>query len=159
MPRIVAALATLAILGSGLPGVARAQDCAGEPQASSPTRLEVEVEGIQPARGEVAVTVYPDDARRFLASRGKLARQRLPVRGSTVSACFWLPARGHYAVAVYHDVNANHDFDRNLLGLPAEGFGFSNDAPTKVGLPPFSAVRFPATKAETMIRIRVRYLR
>lgn len=159
MPRIVASLAAFAVLGVGFIGVAHAQDCAGQPQTSNPTRLVVEVDGLQPVRGEVAVTVYPDDARRFLTSKGKLARLRLPVTGGSVSACFWLPARAHYAVAVYHDVNANHDFDRNLLGLPAEGFGFSNDAPTRVGLPPFSAVRFPATKAETSIRIRVRYLR
>lgn len=139
--------------------MAHAQDCAGQPQGPSPTRLDVEVDGLQPARGEVAITIYPDDARRFLAPKGKLARLRLPVKGASASACFWLPSRAYYAVAVYHDVNANRDFDRNLLGLPAEGFGFSNDAPTRVGLPPFSAVRFPATRAETSIRIRIRYLR
>ena len=37
----------------------------------------VQVSGVSPAQGEVAVTLYPDDSRRFLAPKGKLARARV----------------------------------------------------------------------------------
>jgi uncharacterized protein (DUF2141 family) len=84
---------------------------------------------------------------------------RAVAQAPMTTACFWLPAPGYYAVAVYHDENANHDFDRTIIGLPAEGFGFSNNPPTPTALPPFKAVRFNARDGETTIRIKLRYLK
>jgi uncharacterized protein (DUF2141 family) len=34
---------------------------------------------------------------------------------------------GDYGVAVIHDENSNHKLDRNLIGIPKEGFGFANN--------------------------------
>ena len=121
------------------------------------SRLTVQVDGVKPAVGEVAITLYPDDKRRFLAKGGKLARHRLRAALS-VRACFWLP-QGSYAVAVYHDRDGDRDFDRTLVGLPAEGFGFSNDPETRTGLPPLSAVRFRVGAGERVTTIQMKYLR
>lgn len=49
---------------------------------------------------------------------------------------------GTYAVAVIHDENMNGKLDTNLLGIPTEGYGFSNDAKGVVGAPSFSAASF-----------------
>lgn len=144
----------LAIAFSVFATVANAA-CEGRP---SNVKLEVVVTGAKPPRGQAAITVYPDKPRRFLAPGGKLARVRAPLRGTDVSACFWLPAPGAYAVAVYHDVNADHDFNRSLIGMPTEGFGFSNDAPTKIGLPKFEAVRFRVKPGDNRITVKLRYL-
>jgi len=46
---------------------------------------------------------------------------------------------GTYAMAVIHDENMNGKLDTNWLGIPTEGYGFSNDAKGVVGAPPFSA--------------------
>jgi uncharacterized protein (DUF2141 family) len=75
------------------------------------------------------------------------------------TACFWLPQPAHYAVAVYHDANGDRDLNRSLVGLPTEGFGFSNDAPTPTGLPAFKAVRFRVGPGDSQIRVKLRYLR
>jgi uncharacterized protein (DUF2141 family) len=64
---------------------------------------------------------------------------------------------GEYAVAVYHDENDDHDFNRNAAGLPAEGYGFSNDAPTAFGLPDFDRVRFTLPPGGGRVAIRLRY--
>jgi uncharacterized protein (DUF2141 family) len=77
---------------------------------------------------------------------------------ASVRACFWLP-QGSYAVAIYHDRDGDRDFDRTLVGLPAEGFGFSNDPETKTGLPPLSAVRFRVGAGERVMPVQMRYLR
>lgn len=126
-------------------------------RAAGASRLTVQVNGIRSARGDVAITVYPDDRRRFLSKGGKLARVRVKA-ASTVRACFWLPP-ANYEVAVYHDANGNQDFDRTLVGLPAEGFGFSNDPETRIGLPPISAARFRLPSGEGAIVIQMKYLR
>jgi len=148
-------LAAAAAILTAAPALA-ADNCAGA-EGPGMARLVVEVHGAKPLRGEVAVTVYPNSRKRFLAPGGKLARQR--VKTAPVStACFWLPP-GQYAVAVYHDANGNEDFDRTIVGMPAEGFGFSNDAPTRVGLPPLEAVRFRFNAGDPPLKINLRYMR
>jgi uncharacterized protein (DUF2141 family) len=121
------------------------------------TRIDVQVTGMRSSNGQVVVTLYPDDARRFLASHGKLLRQRLPTKAPTTLSCFLVPKPGFYAIAIYHDENGDQDFNRNLIGMPNEGFGFSNDAPTKIGLPSFDSVRFRANAGETRLAIKLRY--
>jgi len=128
--------------------------CAGDPTG---IRLTVNVTDVKAAEGQVAITVYPDDEKRFLAAGGKLARQRVSAVAPTTSACFYLPAAGYYAVAIYHDANANHDFDRTMLGFPDEGFGFSRDPQSTVGLPDLDEVRFPVAAGDTAITIHTRY--
>ena len=36
--------------------------------------------------------------------------------------------KGKYAIRFIHDENSNGEMDTNWLGLPKEGYGFSNDA-------------------------------
>jgi uncharacterized protein (DUF2141 family) len=136
------------------PAAAEAQTCVGS-HAPGTARLDVVATGVRNASGEVAFTVYPDDRRRFLAKGGKLARARVPARSPR--ACFWLPA-GSYAVAMYHDENGDHDFNRSLLA-PKEGFGFSNDAPTSIGLPSLGDTRFALPAGGRALAMRMRYRR
>ena len=49
---------------------------------------------------------------------------------------------GTYALAVVHDENMNGKLDTKLLGIPTEGYGFSNDAKALLGAPSFSAAHF-----------------
>lgn len=138
------------------PAAASAATCVGEPGAGK-VKLEISATNLRNAKGEVAFTVYPDDRGRFLAGGGKLARDRVPAVAPTTRACFWLKP-GHYAVATYHDENADHDFNRTLFSIK-EGFGFSNDAPTTFGLPSFDKVRFQVPEEGRAIAIRTRYSR
>jgi uncharacterized protein (DUF2141 family) len=134
---------------------AAAQTCAGNPAGA--VKLTVQATGLHSADGEVAFTVYPDDKRRFLAKGGKLLRVRIAARAPVTTACFWLPP-GHYAIAQYHDENGDHSFNRTLFA-PKEGFGFSNDAPTSVGLPSFAATRFALPAGGATMRMAMRYRR
>ena len=126
-------------------------------RSSTSAKLSFQVMGIRSAKGEVALTLYPDDKRRFLAKGGKFARVRTKAQ-SVVKGCFWVPP-GSYALAIYHDSNGDRDFNRTLVGLPAEGFGFSNNPDTKIGLPALSAVRFSVGSGERSLSIQMRYLR
>ncbi len=49
---------------------------------------------------------------------------------------------GTYALAVIHDENMNGKLDTNFLGIPKEGYGFSNGAKSLLGAPSFSAASF-----------------
>jgi uncharacterized protein (DUF2141 family) len=148
-------LTTAALMGLAAAPAVADEACQGASGAGM-AKLVVENLGLRSIQGEVQTTVYPDDPRRFLARHGKVARSRVSAASPAARTCFWL-APGVYAIAVYHDQNNNHDFDRTAIGLPAEGFGFSNDAPTRFGLPSFASVRFRLPPAGRMLRIRVRY--
>lgn len=66
---------------------------------------------------------------------------------------------GEYAIAVFHDENANNDLDRNFVGIPSEGTGASNDARGFMGPPRYEDARFsfPETVNEARLIIRIGY--
>lgn len=129
--------------------------CTGQPNGT--VRLDVIATDLRTGNGEVAFTVYPDDRSRFLAKGGKLLRVRVPAKAPATQACFLLPP-GSYAIAQYHDENGDHAFNRTLF-VPKEGFGFSNDAPTSVGLPSLAQARFTVGSNGGTMRMRMRYRR
>lgn len=126
---------------------------------ASATWLRVMVEGVHSDSGLIAVTLYADDSRRFLVRHGSLYVGRTKAVAGTTDACIFVPRPGTYAVAIYHDENANQKFDRNFLGLPAEAYGFSNNPSTMFGLPSFRSVRLAVTQAGQTVHIRLHYPR
>ncbi|MCC7266586.1 MAG: DUF2141 domain-containing protein [Caulobacteraceae bacterium] len=151
---ILRTLCLSAALAAFAGAAAAAPPCEGAP---SGVKLNVTVTGAKPAKGLLAITVY-DSAKRWLAPGQKLLRQRPKATAGAVQACFWLPKAGTYGVAVYHDINGDKDFNRTLTGMPAEGFGFSNNVAPRFALPKFTDVRFTAGTGETSQRIGLRYL-
>lgn len=149
------ALFLLQILGLGSAAPAGAQGdaaCGGPPSA---IHLNVNVEKVSSARGLIAVTLYPDAPRKFLAKGGALYVVRVPARTPATRVCVNVPGPGVYALGVYHDANSNRRFDRTGFGLPAEDFGFSNNPKPFLGLPNFSGVRVRVTRSGTWTTIRL----
>ena len=64
---------------------------------------------------------------------------------------------GTYAVAVLHDENGNGRVDRMLM-IPREGFGFSRDAPVRMGPPHFTDAAFDLGTSPNRQTIRMRYM-
>jgi uncharacterized protein (DUF2141 family) len=141
-----------AFLAAPLP--AAAQNCTGQPSA---TRLQVKVSNVRSAKGLIAVTLYADNSRKFLVKRGSLYVGRVNATAPVTSVCIYVPGPGIYGLAVYHDENANRKFDRSLIGLPAEGYGFSNDAPTLFGLPSFNKVRLNVPRSDFQTSVKLKY--
>ena len=64
---------------------------------------------------------------------------------------------GTYALAVIHDENMNGKLDTNLLGIPTEGYGFSNDVKASLGAPSFAAASFAYDGRSLALTIRLEY--
>ena len=60
--------------------------------------------------------------------------------GVTVVTVKDLPP-GVYAAQAYEDRNDSHSVDRNILGVPKVGVGFSNNAPIHLAPPSFQSAR------------------
>lgn len=119
--------------------------------------VNVTIEGLRNANGVVALTLYPDDPSRFLKPRGSLYVTKVNARAGLAQACIYLPEPGAYGLALYHDENANGKIDRNALGIPKEGFGFSNNPRIFLSAPGFAKVRFVAHGGAISTRIRMKY--
>mgnify|MGYP004008232345 CR=1 FL=1 len=60
-----------------------------------------------------------------------------------------------YAIKLFHDENKNKDLDTNFMGMPDEGFGFSNNAMGQFGPPPFGEASFDFNKSDMSIQIEL----
>lgn len=147
---------TATLLGAVPPAAAQGAPagCTGRPSA---TWINVVLEGMRSGRGLAAVTLYADNSRKFLVKHGSLYVGRSPATAGTTRTCIFLPGPGVYALAIYHDENGNQSFDRNAIGLPAEGYGFSNNPATLAGLPSFRSVRLAIPRSGMTTRIQMKY--
>lgn len=64
---------------------------------------------------------------------------------------------GSYAVSVFHDANGDGEFNRNFVGMPAEGFGFSRNPAALTGPPKFRDAVVLVAGEVTTIEIVLNY--
>ncbi len=135
------------------PLTARAEACQGAPSAA---RLLVVVDAVRSDQGLMTASLYPNDRSKFLVRYGALKVWRIPAQAPQTRMCIWLKGPGTYALAIYHDANANYRLDRNLFG-PTEAYGFSNNPHIAFAPPSLSVVTFQAAAGDTTIHVRLHY--
>jgi uncharacterized protein (DUF2141 family) len=119
--------------------------------------LSIGVSGLRSQQGTVNLALF-DQAKNFPSDpQSAVQRWSLPVQGSATQVSVPDLAPGEYAVAVFHDENGNQVLDRNWLGIPKEGVGFSNNPPISGGPPEFAAARFRVGPEATHIGIQIHY--
>ena len=136
---------------TSLPGLVFLAVAVGTARAGT---LEVQVAGVRNSHGDVRVAVCSRQA--FL---GKDCEHvgHAPAHSGVVTVRIDGVATGVWAVQAFHDENDDHVINRNFLGLPKEGIGFSNDAQFRFGPPRFedAAVRLGADGG--VVRFSLRY--
>lgn len=120
--------------------------------------LRVVAEGVRSAKGNVIFAIhrqgepFPDKDSPF---EGGFRRAAV---GSVAMTFGNLPP-GHYALVVVHDEDLNRVLDINGLGIPTEGFGFSNNTVGLFEPPSFAEAAFEIkTDGEVTQSIRMIYL-
>jgi uncharacterized protein (DUF2141 family) len=114
--------------------------------ADSGPSLSVPVSTVRSGNGRVYVALY--DGNNWLKPGRFVALRLVKARQGTVVATFNSVRPGRYSVAVFHDENNNGTVDRNLLGFPSEGFGFSRRSPMRI--PSFGETSFDVAGSSTM---------
>ncbi len=154
MPRsiYVAAVAALAIVWA-------AQRATAEPAADPPRApaIEIEVVGLRNDKGQVGCSLFagpegfPRDGDKVVRHVWARIRKR-----KALCRIEGMPA-GRYAAVVYHDENGNGEFDENALGMPLEGYGFSNNAAALFAPPDFKSASFDYSDRNLYQVINIRY--
>ena len=107
-----------------------------------------------PAADATLYVALYDSAAGFAGSQS-LASQTVPMRAGTARLVFPGLAPGRYAVRAFADENGNGKLDTNLLGMPTERYGFSNDAKGNRGAPDFEAAAIGVdADLQTVIHLR-----
>lgn len=60
---------------------------------------------------------------------------------------------GVYALKVFHDEDMNYKLNKNILGMPSEDYGFSNNVRGTFGIPDFDSALFSFDSTNQIINI------
>lgn len=140
--------------GAGIPAVASEVPRPCDQVANS---VLIQVQGVRSSKGSLVAVLYGDNPSEFLKKGARVARERVAARPGSVTVCLEAPRPGVYAVAVYHDENDNHRFDRSWTGLPSEGFGVSNNPRPFLRAPTHSESAFEVGSGHSVMKIDLRY--
>jgi uncharacterized protein (DUF2141 family) len=104
------------------------------------TKVTIKIQGLKNNIGTVKVALcnslenYKDHKAPFIGLNLPISNNQAEITLSD------LPA-GYYAVKAFHDVNNNNDLDTNILGIPVEDYGFSNNASGIFGPPSWNKAK------------------
>ena len=87
--------------------------------------LTVTITDIKSTKGHLLSSIVNSDAG-WNEKDKPVAQQKSAIEGKEVVLHFTLPA-GSYGFQVFHDENDNGKLDTNLLHIPTEGYGYSNN--------------------------------
>ena len=117
--------------------------------------VQIAVTGVTQARGHVRVELCTES--KFLTDACPIQGDAPAVIGSTLVTIADVPP-GQYAVQAFHDVTDQGVVHQNLLGIPRESIGFSNDAPLRLRGPRFKDAAFFVGRQAQSITLKLRRL-
>ena len=108
--------------------------------------LVLEVNNLQQADGTIYIAIYKGKENFLNEDKAILRSQKVNKKG-TLEINLDNLEYGDYALAIFHDLNANKELDTNLVGIPKEPFGFSKPMVSKFREPRYEEVRIDFKKS------------
>ncbi len=107
-------------------------------QSPSDSTVTISVTNVTSHDGFIMAAIYDETG----WGDASVANLREPVHGDVVTLTLTVPNPGRYGIRLFHDVDGNGELNANIMGIPTEPFGFSNNAPPRFGPPSFEAAAF-----------------
>lgn len=118
--------------------------------SNAQSSLKVEIIDLENNKGVVIVALLDNQEKDVMDKTVKISDNKCTLTFEGVK-------KGQYAIRFFHDENQNKELDTNFLGIPKEGFGFSNDAMGKFGPKDFSEWLFDVSD-DTKITITTQHI-
>jgi uncharacterized protein (DUF2141 family) len=80
----------------------------------------------------------------------------IEIKGNKAEITFENLPEGTYALSVFHDSQNTGKLRTNALGIPRDGYGFSNNATGTFGPPSFEKAAFKVTAGKNLVAIDLR---
>ncbi len=116
--------------------------------------LTVNLKGVRAQTGLVKVAVV-NSIEAWDGKAAPVQADGAPPQGDTRSFVFKDLKPGSYAVMISHDENGNGKLDTNFIGMPVEGYGFSNN-PKVMRKPTWEEARFEVTDSGASVDVELR---
>jgi uncharacterized protein (DUF2141 family) len=147
--RAISPVGTLLVLAAAYP-----------PQAQLPqvNPIHVEIDGLRNDKGQVLCALFSSAIDFPKRTNKAVDHARSDISHGHAFCDFSGIASGTYAVSVFHDENSNGKLDTNLMGIPREGVGASNNAKGHFGPPKFEAAAFRFSGDRVVLKITINYL-
>ncbi len=108
-----------------------------------PASLRIEINNLNNNKGQIVLDLQDENKNSI-----KAVFQEIKDKGCVITIKNLSP--GKYTFRYFHDENNNKEFDTNFIGMPKEGFGFSNNATGKFGPPKHENTIFQFTSDTIM---------
>ena len=105
--------------------------------------LTIEIEELRNNNGQLHLELSNENEERLVAITEDISEYRCVIVIENLEP-------GNYSFRYFHDENMNEKLDTNWLGIPKEGFGFSNDPRMTIGPPSFNKTLFELSESQVM---------
>ncbi|MGL1957933.1 MAG: DUF2141 domain-containing protein [Colwellia sp.] len=120
-------------------------------QKSFAANLTVNISDVEQGKGQVLVALFSDKAT-FISGKSSFSAKVKASHKQELVIFKDLPD-GDYAVKMFQDENSNRKLDFNFMGIPKEGYGFSNNV-GMFGQPDYKEAKF-VVKGDTIIDVEL----
>lgn len=110
----------------------------GRVQSQDANTLVFIVRGLRSDVGTIAGGIYSDPSV-WTHEGGQIATCRAPIHNGVARCVIRAPGPGTYAFAFLHDEDGDGRMRLDSIGIPQEGYGFSNDVRPGLSAPSFQS--------------------
>jgi uncharacterized protein (DUF2141 family) len=128
------------------------------PALASSSSLIVNIDGLKSQEGNVCLALFSNSQDFPMRGEKALRNECFKVSGLTMQVMLKGLPPGTYAIAALHDANGDHQANRNRLGLPTEGFGFSQNPGFSFSPPSFEEACFRLSSKAVQVPVQIHYL-
>jgi uncharacterized protein (DUF2141 family) len=98
--------------------------------------LELTVTNIKTVKGEIIVAIFNNE-NSFLKENKEFKKYKIKINNYSEKYTVSNLPKGKYAISLFHDENSDKVCNLNFLGIPKEGYGFSNNFTPILSAPTF----------------------
>ncbi len=110
--------------------------------------LEMEINNLQSNNGPLYIRILDGNQNPVIVGTSPVINYSARISFDSISP-------GKYAIQFFHDENENQKMDFNLIGIPKEKFGSSNNVKPILGPPKFEKMLFNLTENKKVIMVPV----
>ena len=110
--------------------------------------LEMEINNLESNKGPIYIRILDENENPVIVGTS-------PVINYSAEISFDSIFPGKYAIQFFHDENENQKMDFNLIGIPKEKFGSSNDVKPVLGPPKFEKMLFEIYQDKKIVMLPV----
>jgi uncharacterized protein (DUF2141 family) len=111
--------------------------------------LQVEITGVKNNSGVIPFQLFNENEKIVTQVKGDIKDQKSLIIIKDLKP-------GRYGFRYFHDENMSRKLETNVLGIPKEGYGFSNDAVGPFGPKPFKEWLFELNRNKNL-SVKARY--